>query len=246
MTKYFSFYAALTAAGSALLLWGAPASAATFSYKEDTAGLREEAIAPTITTVGNTRTITNAITYTNTDAAPTPEVIFLAPFIITNVNGNLLSLSWENSLDAWISDNYDGLGNRLAVSLTNATGRIRLDTLADLTGQAPIPLTLPCTNSPSCIPALPPGFPTLSQDGIDEIPFFSFGSFAAGETKSLDVVFNFDYEDGRTGTLPLLPFFGTFSAVDPAAVPEPTAVLGLMVVGAIATTLKRSGNSKAA
>lgn len=245
MKKYFPLCSAVSSAvsltvssaviASALvnLLAALPAAAATFAYQETNSVVGEN-VPPTISESGNVRTIINAAVRTNPSSTATEEIIFLVPFLWTGINNNFVGLSWENSLNAWTNDNYDGLGNAVTVALANATQRVRLGDLADLTGQAPLPLSIPCNNSPSCSPDLPPFIPPLSQDSEDVVPFLSFGRFAPGETKALDAVFSFTYEDTRTGTLPLFPAFGTFSAIAAQPVPEPTPAptLALIAIGA--------------
>ncbi len=241
MKKYFSFCSTVAASAILSLFTTLPATAATFLYQENNSVI-EENIQPTINENGNVRTIVNATVRTNPSSRATEEIIFLAPFLWTGINNNFVGLEWENSLNAWTNDDYDGLGNSITVSLTNATQRIRLGDIADVTGLSSLPLTVPCDTSPSCIPALPPFLPPLSQDADDIVPFLSFGSFAPGETKALDVVFNFAYEDDRTGTLPIFPVFGTFSASASQSVPEPSNILSLMAISAGAIILKRKSS----
>ena len=222
------------------------ATAATFPYQENPA----IAVDPTQairSENGNVLTAQNAAILTNTSDQPAPNTIYTIPFIFVNVEGTPITLGWENDADAYINENYDGLGNRLSLAITNFARRIRLGHAADLTGQAPLPLVIPCDNSPSCPPPAPSPLPVAMQDADDEIPFFEVGSFAPGETKAIDAVLSFSYEDERTGVLPVLTTFSVLSETAHAqrqAIPEPGAIAGLLLTTASLTLTKKTTTKK--
>lgn len=220
------------------------ATAATFSHQEN----RAIAVDPTQVSrsvEGNVLTAENAAILTNTSDRTTPNTIYTIPFLFANVDGTPITLGWENQADAYINENYDGLGNQLKIAIANFTGRVRLGNVADITGQAPLPLTIPCNTSPSCPPPAPFPLPVAAQDADDEIPFFNLGSFASSETKAIDAVLAFSYEDSRTGVLPTLTTFSVLSETG-QAVPEPGAIAALLFAASTlaASTPKIASNSK--
>lgn len=241
--------AVLTSVGLGLLAVPS-ALASSFTFQENP-NLVPQPGQSTVIPEGNTLTILDADTVKNVGSTPTAESIYIFPFLYANVGDSFVGLEWENSLDAYTNSDYDGLGNRLIVSLTNFTERVRLGDLADITGTAPLPLMLPCDNSPSC-PSEPPPLPlpALSQDSDDEIPFINLGSFAPEESKSFDAVFDFAYEDNRVGPLRLFPTFSVLSAVsitqqpEPEAVPEPTTAIALLALSGLLTRLKPNRSNK--
>ncbi|MEO0770447.1 MAG: PEP-CTERM sorting domain-containing protein [Cyanobacteria bacterium J06649_4] len=215
-----------------------PVRAATFDFQENP-NLVPQAVPIDRTVNGNTLTIKNAAVLTNTGSTATGESIYTYPFLYSTIDrgSTFVGLKWDNALDAYTTDNYDGLGNRLTVRLTNFTQRIRLDQLADITGSAPLPTAIPCSD-PSCPPPSPLPLPPLAQDANDAIPFLSLGSFAPGETKAIDLVIDFDYEDGRIGPVGILPVFSILSATS-KPVPEPATAISLILVGSGIALTKR-------
>lgn len=238
MKKYRAFLAIVAASASVGFGSVLPATAANFIYKENNTAVFSANTPPEIIENGNIRTVMNAAVLSNLSDRTTDEIIYAIPFLWTQFEGQSSGLSWDNQLDGWLTDDYDGQGNTLVVQLDNFSERSRLDNFADATGKAPVPLALPCNDGPSCVPELPFNLPPLSQDAEDAIPIFNFGRFAPGETKTLDAMFSFNFEDNRTGTLPLLPFVGTFSPIS-QAVPEPTTVLALLAMGGVTMLWKR-------
>ncbi|MEO1620851.1 MAG: PEP-CTERM sorting domain-containing protein [Cyanobacteria bacterium J06632_3] len=218
--------------------------AADFNFQENQVVVPQPSQNVSRTVSGNTLTITNAVSLVNTSATVTPETIFTYPFLYSTIDrgGTFVSLAWDNAQDAYVTDNYDGLGNSLAVSLLNFTQRVRLDTLADATGNAPLPRAIPCSDI-SCPPPSPfPNLPPATQDADDAIPFLALGSFAPNETKVFDLVIDFDYEDNRTGPINILPVFSLLSATS-QPVPEPATVLGLILGGGAIASMKRNNSS---
>jgi len=228
------------------LLADKQAIAATFAYQENPA-ITNNVEFGTRSEDSNTLTISNVATLTNTSSAATPDTIYIVPFIFSLVDGNVITLGWENAADAYVNNNYDGLGNSLDIAIANFAGRVRLSYVADLTGKAPLPLTIPCDDSPSCPPPAPLPLPVATQDASDALPFFELGTFATGETKTLDLVLDFSYEDSRTGVLPILPTFSILSATT-QTVPEPAATaswMGLIATGSLVTVGKQAKGKQA-
>lgn len=216
------------------------ASATTFKFQENPNLVPQPGPANVIPE-GNRLTILNADTVKNVGSETTPESIYIFPFLFAEVGDSFVGLEWENSLDAYTNSDYDGLGNRLILNLTNFTERVRLGDLADVTGVAPLPLMIPCDNSPSCPDGPPPlPLPPLSQDSDDEVPFVNLGVFAPDESKSFDVVFDFTYADNRTGPLRLFPTFSILSTTSVRSTPvsEPATGIALLLAGGILLHLK--------
>lgn len=216
-----------------------PALAANFTY-QDASTLELNFDAVEVELEGNVRRVNN-YTIINTGDSVINDAAYVRPFAWSIIPGvtPVFDLTWENERDGWFTEDYDGQGNSLLITLISLSERIRLGDIADLTGESPLPLVQPCDDSPSCLP-LP--FPASAQSADDEVPFLSFGSLAPGESKSFDLVFDFDFEDGRAGTLPIAGAEFTLQGSS-TAVPEPTTALALVAVAAVATQLKRKERS---
>lgn len=217
-----------------LSLSAVPAFAANFTY-QDSSSVALDFSEVSVMPEGNRRNINGlkAVNISN----DTVEAGYTVPFVWSVLeDGTGISLTWNNSLDGWFTEDYDGLGNSLLIQST-LPERIRLGNIADIAGAAPLPLTQPCNDSPSCAP-LPPFLSAVTQQADDEVPFLNLGSLAAGDSVSFDQAFVFTFEDGREGTLSAIPALYT---VNPLAqdVPEPASVMAILVVGGTMTLLRR-------
>ena len=207
----------------------APALAADFVLQDDPLSMIDGSGAmPEV--FGNNRNLNN-LSLVNTGDR-TENLSYVVSNTWTFINGQLIGLEWDNSLDGWFNADIDGNSTSLLVSITNTDERIRLGDIANLTGESALPLTQPCDTDPSCyIPPFPFPIDAVTQSVDDELPIFNLGLLAAGESKSFDQDFLFTYSDGREGTTPLLAY--GFTAAPAESVPEPASAAAVVIVGAV-------------
>ena len=225
----FSFRALLTAATVSVgVVSGAvsPAIAADFTLQDDPLS-RIDGSGAMPEVFGNNRNLNNLSLVNMGDR--TENLSYVVSNTWTFINGQLIGLEWDNHQDGWFNADIDGNNTSLLVSVTNTADRVRLGDIANLTGEAALPLTQPWDTDPSCyIPPFPFPIDTVAHSADDEVPIFNLGLFEAGESKSFDQDFLFTYGDGREGTTPLLAYGFTASPVD---VPEPMGAAAFVVVG---------------
>ena len=211
-----------------------PAFAANFTY-QDSPSIALDFSEVNVVPDGNVRNITGLKAVNISDR--TVEAGYTVPFVWSVLpDGTGISLNWENDLDGWFTEDYDGLGNSLLIQ-SSLPDRIPLGSIADITGMAALPQTQPCDDNPSCVP-LPPFLSAVTQQADDEVPFLNLGSLAAGESVSFDQAFIFTFEDDRAGTLPAIPAIYTVNSLS-QDVPEPATTMAMLIVGGTAILLKQ-------
>lgn len=213
------------------LAFTAPASAYTF--RDDPSSTWGGDSLTTPNTNGNVYTVENLLVQ-NTTANALPELNFAIPFAWQRFDDigqtTYQPMEWRNDLSGWYISNFNNTGTSLTLRLTSPTaGSVLMGNLADVTGSQQLPLTEPCTGSPSCIGGV--GQPAETRNTTDLIPMLSFGSFASNETKRFDVSFTYTFGDNRVGTGgATTSFFG--HTLSPIPEPETYAMflagLGLM------------------
>lgn len=234
LTKRSSSLLTGAIASLGLSLTAIPAFAADFTY-QDSPSVALDFSEVMVNPEGNTRNI-NGVKAVNIGES-TLDAGYVVPFVWSVLeDGSGVSLNWENDLDGWFTEDYDGLGTSLLIQ-SSLPERLRLGDIADITGTSALPLTQPCNDNPSCVP-LPPFLSPVTQQADDEIPFLNLGSLAAGESKSFDQAFSFDFEDDREGTLSVIPTLYTVSRTA-QDVPEPATAMAMVAVGGMAALLKR-------
>ncbi len=178
---------------------------------------------------GNVVTYKNIVATNNTDKS-LPSISFAVPFVWA-INGLLgdsfVPLQWRNDLSGWYTSTYHDLVLPIIGPTTSLTVRMTsnfpIDTtvpmgeIADLTGSQQLPLTQPCTGSPSCYNTT---YPPETRNVNDLVPRILLGVFGPHEKKYFDLSFNFTYGDPYyTSALPIEPVGFTVSEVPlPAAV----------------------------
>jgi hypothetical protein len=216
---------------AASIAFAAPAAA--FTLRDDPSSIWDDDASTTITTSGNVYTVHNLLVQ-NLTATSLPELSFTIPFVWQKIadidQTTYLPMEWRNDLNGWFTSNFNNTGTSLTVSLTTPSATsVLMGNLADLTGSQQLPLTEPCSGSPSCI--MGEGQPPETRSLTDAIPLFSLGAFAPNEEKRFDVSFTYAFGDGRTGIGDLAT---TFSGNTVSPIPEPEsyamllAGLGLM------------------
>jgi len=234
-TKFRTQTAVISLAATVGLAIAAPRPAAAFTYQDDPNSYFTGDSNTTTSSEGpnnNTRVFRN-LEAVNTSNQTLPQLAFVVPWVWPKLGDNSINMTWRNDLDGWYTNNYDGTS--LVVKLANFPDRLRLGDIADITGQAQLPLTQPCTTdtSPSCTTL---NYPPQTRDLEDKVPALNLGAFAPNETKRFDMAFTYDFGDGRSGT-PVTAFYG--NTISPEAVPEPSTIGGTVVLGGIGWLMKK-------
>jgi len=184
----------------------------------------------------STRTFSgNVVTYHNLLAANItgdnlPALSLAMPFLWAmppTLFGDIsyLSLQWRNDLQAWYTPSYSDfldlfnppttLTVTLSASSPPVSGFVPMAEIADMTGSQQLPLTQPCSGSPSCSSA---PYPPETRNLLDSIPIISLGAFGPFEMKRFDLSFSYVFGDQRSRSLPVEAIAFTVSAVPlPAA-----------------------------
>jgi hypothetical protein len=230
-------------AGKVSLLFLAAASAAfaapaaAFTFQDDPSSTWNGDNQTTRTFAGNTVTYHDLFA-TNETSNNLPSLSFAIPFAWPVVSGaagdTQVPMQWRNDLHGWFTDNFNNTGTSLTVALANPNPlSIAMGQIADLTGNAQLPLTEPCNSgSPSCTQT---SYPPETRAVGDQIPAVSLGAFAPHETKRFDLSFNYAYGDERGGALPTAFIGNTISPV-----PEPeTYAMFLTGIAVLAWAARR-------
>jgi len=174
-------------------------SAAPFLWFNDPSSTVDNS-ATTFSITNNVLTLTGGVA-SNLTTQPLADVGFFVPFMwprvptTTGAPDLRIPMTWSNTQDGWFNADFNGTGTSLLVTLDILAGGPVNGHVA--AGSIAADETLTSVFGPTSDDIGAP-FPTETLLAGDLLPFVDLGSFGPLESKPFDLMFTYQWGDGRT------------------------------------------------